>query len=61
MKTTVAYEAPRILDRVPLEQENPILSGSVTDALNLGGVDTMGQEVESIDLEDENFFKHEWL
>ena len=57
---TVDYAAPRILARLSLELEHSLLNSSVTEALNLAGVDTMGQEVEEKDFSNENYFKHEW-
>ena len=54
------YECPAIVRRIGIEMEAGILNASVTDALNLGGVDSMGQTVENIDFTEQDYFKHKW-
>ena len=51
-----SYESPAVLDRVPIELEQPILAGSVLDALN---VKSQAQELEQVDASDVSF-NHEW-
>ena len=53
------YATPRVLSRLVVVPDVSILQGSITDALNMGGVDTTAQEVETIDF-NENPFQHEW-
>lgn len=54
-----SYESPAVLDRVPIELEQPILAGSVLDALNSVGVKSQAQELEQVDASDASF-NHEW-
>ncbi len=53
------YSAPAILCAVGLRCEAPVLQGSINQAINLGGVDAVGQETEEIDI-NKNPFTHEW-
>ncbi len=54
------YQTPVIYSTVKLELESSIMVASPTEALNLGGVDTAGQDVENYDFSNDNSFKHEW-
>ena len=53
------YQTPCILSLTALTPEATMLSSSVAEALNLGGVDAVGQETEEIDINQE-FFTYEW-
>lgn len=60
MTNIVNYESPRVNKRVVLQLETAVLLSSAGDALNLGGVDTKGQDHVEHDFTDANFFTHEW-
>ena len=54
-----SYESPAVLDHVPVEMEQPLLAGSVLDALNKEGVKSQAQELVQVDAADGSF-NHEW-
>lgn len=54
------YVSPRVIRRVALLPESPLLTESRRNVLYDGSVDTMGQRAEERDFTDANFFTHEW-
>ena len=54
------YISPSVVRSVRVETGAEILAGSVVDSLNQGGVDTVGQAVETKDFDDGTSFNHQW-
>lgn len=53
------YTPPRVLRKAELVPEQSLLGGSVTNSLNMGGVDTTPQTVEDRNF-DSNSFNFQW-
>lgn len=53
------YASPRIVRKVAIAVESPVLAGSVVDDINKASIESVGQQVETKDFSGSGF-NHKW-